>query len=78
MKIFKNKDSKYEGIIKTKIKLLEETRLAYLNQVNSLLKDIEKGDNIHAYAQIDYAITTINQCSYEIKLLKDILKEARA
>lgn len=77
MGLFKSKDSKYEEIIKREIKRLEEARLAYFNETQRLLNDIING-NISAYENLNYAVLIMNNYTYQIKLLRDILEQARA
>ena len=67
----------YEEIIKREIKRLEEARLAYFNKTQKLLNDIVNG-NISAYDELNYAVLTMNQYTYQIELLRGILKQARA
>ena len=67
----------YEEIINREIKRLEEARLAYFNKTQRLLNDIING-NIPAYDELNYAVLTMNQYTYQIELLKSILKQARA
>ena len=74
--MFKRKPD-YEKIIKEKIEELEEAREAYFNKTLENLTNIAKGDE-NEYHKSEYNTQLMNHFTYEIKLLRDILNEARA
>lgn len=74
--MFKRKPD-YEKIINEKIKVLEEARLACFNKTQENLTGIVKGDE-EEYHKAEYNTQLMNHFTYEIKLLRDILDEARA
>ena len=77
MKLFKKKKLSYEEIIRNKLKELEEARMTYFNKAQTEINNIVRGD-VEAYHRLEYDISSMNQCTYEIQLLRDILEQARA
>lgn len=78
MNIFKRKKKwSYEEIINRRIKTLEEARIMHFNRSQENMRDILKGDK-EAYHKLEYNVSCMNQYTYEIQLLREILEEARA
>lgn len=75
--LFKKKKVDYEKIIKERIKKLEETRLEHFNKSQKEFSNIMRGE-VDAYSEMNYHVSCMNQYTYEIQLLRDILEEARA
>jgi hypothetical protein len=74
--MFKRKPD-YEKIIKERMNKLQEARMAYFQKVQSNLNDVYKGDT-EAFQKMQYNTQCMNQFTYEIRLLSEILDEARA
>ena len=74
--LFKKKKS-YEEIVKEKLKAREEARLRHFNRAQECMVEIMKGDK-EAYHKLEYNVSCMNQYTYEIILLREILEEARS
>ena len=69
------KEKKYEWVIRQHIKKLEEERMTYWNKAQEKMKDVISGD-MEAAEKIGYYISCMNNVTYELQLLREILFEA--